>query len=77
MLVPKCSQRAVPTLQIAHGETVRAHLGYQPDEASVEHAVAKLKGRTVEWRVERPGVFVLFTRGHEGDAAYTGCAVLR
>jgi hypothetical protein len=77
MVIPKCSQQSVPTLPIGNGETVRAHLGYEPEEASVEHEDAKLDGRTVQWRVGRPGVFVLFTRGREGDASYSGCAVLR
>jgi hypothetical protein len=73
---PRCSQQSVPSLTVDQGETVRAHLGYAPDEASVEDAHAKLDGRTVTWRVERPGPFLLFTRGSGQDASYVGCGAL-
>jgi len=76
MAVPKCSQRSVPNLSVESGERVRAHLGYKPEEASVEDVDTKLKGRIVVWRISRPGPFLLFTRGRGGDATYTGCAVL-
>jgi hypothetical protein len=59
------------------GETVRAHLGYTPTEASVEGADAQLDGRTVSWRVEQPGPFLLFSRATGRDASYVGCAVIR
>lgn len=74
---PKCSQRSVPSLSVGKGETVRAHLGFTPLEASVENAAATLHGRTVEWRIERAGPFLLFTRAKEADASYVGCGVLR
>jgi hypothetical protein len=77
MAAPKCSQESVPKLEVGAGEQVRAHLGYDAQEASVEHEATKLRGRTVEWRVHRRGTFLLFTKGRPGDASYTGCAVLR
>jgi hypothetical protein len=73
---PKCSQQSVPSLTVANGERVRAHLGYDVEQASVENTQSKLKGRTVEWRIRRPGLFLLFTKGRPGDVLYTGCAVL-
>jgi hypothetical protein len=76
MLAPKCSQQSVPSLTIEEGETVTAHLGYTPEEASVENARATLKDRTVTWRVDQPGPFMLFTRGQGRDASYVGCGVL-
>jgi hypothetical protein len=77
MVVPKCSQQRVPKLDVDSGEQVRAHLGYDAHAASVEHAATKLDGRTVTWRIQQRGLFLLFTKGRPGDASYTGCAVLR
>jgi hypothetical protein len=74
-IAPKCGQKGVPDVPVTRGEKVRAHLGYTPEEASVEHADAKLAGRTVTWQVDRAGPFVLFTRGKGNDASYVGCAV--
>ena len=76
-IAPKCSQRQVPSLSVGNGETVRAHLGFTPLEASVENADAKLEDRSVEWRIEQPGPFLLFTRAVDADASYVGCGVLR
>ena len=76
-IAPKCSQRSMPKLSVARNEKVRAHLGYTPTEASVENARAKLDGRTVTWRIQRAGPFVLSTRGQrKNDASYVGCGVL-
>jgi hypothetical protein len=72
---PECGRKGVPDIPAERGETVRAHLGYTVEEASVEHAEAKLRGRTVTWEVDRAGPFLLFTRGRGGDASYVGCAV--
>jgi hypothetical protein len=74
-LAPKCGQPGVPNLQLQAGETVRAHLGYSPTEASVDVSAATLRGRIVEWRVTGPGGFTLFTRAADGDASYVGCGV--
>jgi hypothetical protein len=76
-LAPKCSQMSVPKLSVQRGETVRAHLGFQPLEASVDHARATLEGTTVNWRVQQAGPFLLFAKAKDGDASYVGCAVLR
>ena len=76
MMAPDCSQQSVPSLTVDQGETVRAHLGYAPVEASVENADAKLDDRTVTWRINEPGPFLLFTRGRGGDASYVGCGAL-
>ncbi len=67
----------MPDIAVEKGETVHAHLGYRPTEASVERADAKLETRTVSWRIEQPGPFLLFTKGGKGDASYVGCAVIR
>ena len=77
-VAPACSRPDVPNILVQSGETVRAHLGYTPTEASVEGADAQLEGRTVSWRVEQRGPFTLFTRGEGSrDATYVGCAVIR
>jgi hypothetical protein len=72
---PKCSQRQVPSLSVEKGEKVRAHLGFTPLEASVDNANARLEDRSVEWRIEQPGPFLLFTRAKDADASYVGCGV--
>jgi hypothetical protein len=71
---PKCGQPFIPNVSVSDGETVRAHLGYDADEASVDNGMAKLSGRTVSWRVVSSGPFLLFTRGRRGDASYVACA---
>jgi hypothetical protein len=73
---PKCSQRSVPSIRVRSGETVRAHLGFAPTEASVEGADATLSNRTVSWRVGRGRPFLLFTRARDADAIYVGCGAL-
>ncbi len=75
MIAPECGMKGVPKVTVDRGEQVQAHLGYTPEEASVEHADAKLDGRTVTWQVDSAGPFMLFTRGKRGDASYVGCAV--
>jgi hypothetical protein len=73
---PECGMPGIPDIRVKIGETVRAHLGYTPEEASVEGAEARLKGRTVSWKVHRTGPFSLFTRARSrGDASYVGCVV--
>lgn len=66
----------MPQVEIAAGEIVRAHLGFDPVEASVEGASATMHGRTVSWKATREGAFLLFTRLRGGDVSYRGCAVL-
>lgn len=77
-LAPRCGQTGVPGIHVRKGETVRAHLGYTPTEASVGEAAkpAELSGRLVSWRFAQAGPFSLFTRGDRGDASYVGCARL-
>jgi hypothetical protein len=76
-VAPKCSQRSVPKLSVEKGETVRAHLGYTPSKAAVDDMRLKVDGRTVSWRIERGGPFVLFAKGpRKNDASYVGCGVL-
>ena len=75
MIAPKCGMKGVPKVSVDRGEKVQAHLGYTPEEASVERADAKLDGRTVTWQVDNAGPFMLFTRGKGKDASYVGCAV--
>jgi hypothetical protein len=75
---PKCSQQSVPKLSVERGETVRAHLGYVPKRAAVDDVRLKVHDRTVSWRIERAGPFVLFAQGpRKNDASYVGCGVLR
>ena len=74
---PKCSQRSVPKLSLEKGETVRAHFGYKPGKAAVDDIRLTARGRTVSWRIEKGGPFVLFAQAPRGnDASYVGCAVL-
>jgi hypothetical protein len=76
-VAPKCSQRSVPKLSVEKGETVRAHLAYKPSKAAVDDMRLKVDGRTVSWRIERAGPFVLFAKGpRKNDASYVGCGVL-
>lgn len=75
--MPKCSQRSVPKLSVEKGETVRAHLGYKPSKAAVDDMRVKVNGRTVSWRIEKGGPFVLFAQApRNNDASYVGCGVL-
>jgi hypothetical protein len=76
MIAPDCSQPQVPHVRMRPGETVRAHLGFTPLEASVSDPSEKLDGRVLEWTISKPGVFTVFARGRRGDASYSGCAVL-
>jgi hypothetical protein len=71
---PTCGMQGVPVVNVQRGETVRAHLGYTPNEASVDNGVAGLRGRMVTWRVTEAGPFLLFTKGKDGDASYVACA---
>ena len=74
---PKCSQKSVPKLSVEKGETVRAHFGYKPSKAAVDDMRLKVEGRTVSWRIEKGGPFVLFAQAPRGnDASYVGCGVL-
>ena len=81
MIAPSCEQRGIPHFRVTSGETVRAHLGFDPDEASLagEPGIAEptqLHGRILEWQVSKGGVFTVFARGGKGDASYSGCADL-
>jgi hypothetical protein len=71
----KCGAAGVPWIPLRARQEVRAHLGYTPNEVSVEHAAATLHGRVVEWRIAQAGPFLLFTKGEGVDASYVGCAV--
>ena len=78
---PDCDQPPIPHFRVARGETVRAHLGFEPDEASLSGEMgaaepAQLHGRTLEWKVSKGGVFTVFVKGAQGDASYSGCADL-
>ena len=73
-VAPSCGLEGVPDLEVAKGETVSAHLGYDADEASVDNAKSELDGRTITWQVMSSGAFSLFTKGRKGDASYVACA---
>jgi hypothetical protein len=73
---PDCEQPWVPHVEIASEEIVRAHLGFDPEEAAVEGVSATVDGRTVSWKVTHAGAFTLFARTRGGDASYVACAVL-
>jgi hypothetical protein len=74
--IPSCDIPGVPHVEVAPSESVHAHLGFDPVEASVEGASATVHGRTVSWKATREGAFILFTRLRGGDVTYYGCAVL-
>ena len=74
-MAPSCDMPGVPHVRVAPSEIVRAHLGFDPTEASVEGASATMDGRTVSWKATREGAFLLFTRLQSGDVSYYGCAV--
>jgi hypothetical protein len=78
---PTCGQPLIPHFRVARGERVLAHLGFTPAEASLSGEMgvaepAQLRGRTLEWRVSKGGVFTVFAKGERGDASYSGCADL-
>ena len=75
-VAPSCDDKWLPHVEIASGEIVRAHLGFEPSEASVEGATTVVRGRTVSWKPARGGAFMLFTRTLGGDVSYYGCADL-
>jgi hypothetical protein len=75
-IAPECGHKGVPDVRVNRGDTVRAHLGFTPTEASVGSAEEKLEGRVLEWPIERAGVFSLFAKKNGDDASYVGCAVL-
>ena len=75
-LAPRCGLKGIPNVAVSEGETVRAHLGYDVDEASIEGARTELEGRVASWRVASNGPFLLFTKGKDGDASYVACAVI-
>ena len=70
-----CDQKWIPHIEVARGETIRAHLGFVPQEASVEGATTSVDGRTVSLDAPRGGAFMLFAKTRRGDASYFGCAV--
>ena len=74
MITPECGMKGVPEVPVNRGEQVQAHLGYTPEEASVEGTDAELHGRMVSWHVKQAGPFLLFTSGRGRDASYAGCA---
>lgn len=76
-VAPECNGKGIPNIDVQSGETVRVHLGYKPEEASIEGADVKLDGRVASWRVNHGGPFGLFTRAAGKDASYVGCAVFR
>jgi hypothetical protein len=81
MIAPSCEQRGIPHFRVTSDETVRAHLGFDPEEASLSGDAgvaepAQLHGRVLEWQVAQGGVFTVFARGGKGDASYSGCADL-
>jgi hypothetical protein len=81
MIAPTCEQRGIPHFRVSSDETVRAHLGFDPEEASLlgelgDAAPAQLHGRILEWQVSQGGVFTVFAKGPKGDASYSGCADL-
>jgi hypothetical protein len=71
--IPSCEMPGVPHFEVARGEVVRAHLGFDPTEASVDGADAVMHGRTVSWKATRDGASLLFTRLRSGDVSYYGC----
>ena len=77
-VAPSCDQSFVPHFRVAPGKTVRAHLGFTPEEASLlgeagAKEPAQLHGRILEWKASKGGVFSVFARERRGDASYSGC----
>jgi hypothetical protein len=70
-----CEAPGMPHIEVTPSEMVRAHLGFDPAEASVEGASATMRGRTVSWKATRDGAILLFTRLQGGDVSYYGCSV--
>lgn len=77
---PRCGAEGTPDLEVADGELVRFHLGFDPKELSLTvgtgHGQAeRLEARRVaEWRAHGRGELLLFaTAAQGGDASYVAC----
>jgi hypothetical protein len=77
---PACGVKGTPDLEVADGELLRFHLGFDPEELSVAvnpgHVQAEtLEARRVaEWRAHGRGELLLFARAAQGgDASYVAC----
>jgi hypothetical protein len=77
---PECGDKGTPDLEVAEGELVRFHLGFDPKELSltVDSGHGKPEqleaGRVVEWRAHGHGELLLFaTAARGGDASYVAC----
>lgn len=77
---PECGDKGTPDLEVADGELVRFHLGFDPNELSltVDSGQGKPErleaGRVVEWRPHGHGELLLFaTAAGRGDASYVAC----
>jgi hypothetical protein len=68
-ITPTCDQSQVPHVFVEEGETVRAHLGFTPTEASLlggpslVGGTSALNGRTMEWKIGEAGGFSSCSRG--------------
>ena len=76
-IAPSCDEpKHTPKLVLRRGETVTAHLAFEPTrvELPLPHGARKLEpSRTPSWRVDREGTFSLFTVAPDGDASYVAC----
>ena len=83
-VAPSCGDTEhTPEIAVRRGETMTAHLGFEPTELGLSFPQASGPGvagpeeleptRTPSWRADREGAFALFARGRGGDASYVGC----
>jgi hypothetical protein len=77
---PECGRKGTPDLEVADGELVRFHLGFEPEELSLtvgsrDGQAERLEGgRIVDWRAHGHGELLLFaTAAGRGDASYVAC----
>jgi hypothetical protein len=65
-----------PGVVLTPGETVRFHLGFDPEEVSVTSGGRTTQldsSRTPQWRVAMRTPLILRTKTKVGDASYVGC----
>jgi hypothetical protein len=77
-IAPSCEDtKHTPTIGLTRGETVTAHLDFEPTELDLSYLAGGQKklapSSTPSWQVERDGPFSLFTRTKAGDATYVAC----
>ena len=85
-LAPRCGDERVPDLSVERGAVLTFHLGFEPEEVSLETFADRRGGKPVRlaptraptWAAGDDGVLLLFARARGGgDASYVACLRFR